>query len=410
MRLQWQPQPLAEQRIPGGRWHRFIPEFRLLAPADATQGALDPAVAVKYEALLAFRARIPADLASTAEPFRSHQWPLLQLLSDSKGACDLARSNPVLAFAVASNHEIRMTPLAVAPDQAMRHCNQKQREIARWLGFPDSEAMVRVFRKVPLDLASPTLLRLLRNAAATSEGLKMLGRIPRVNMGIIHLLGQPTLAKLVTWPLIQEVAASPDEHETASTGDALIDALAMLGEMLALGTPAPFNSIRQVVTFRETVLREYQQYDRHDRYLRLKARGHAVTWVELPRTALPQAPRRPDVRRPKSVPRKTTDPFPQPPLPGTETIHPLQTPAELIEEGHLQRNCIGNRVTYEPHIYQHRCYVYKVLAPERATLSLIRCGAEAWSIGELKSAGNCAVGPATWRVVRDWLDGNQVSL
>lgn len=104
------------------------------------------------------------------------------------------------------------------------------------------------------------------------------------------------------------------------------------------------------------------------------------------------------------------DPFPPPPFPGTDTIRPLCTPVELINESIAQRNCVGNRVTYEPHIRKGRCYIYKVVAPERATLSIIRRTGESWSIGELKAAGNHPVGLGMLRVVRDWLDGHQVSL
>jgi hypothetical protein len=104
------------------------------------------------------------------------------------------------------------------------------------------------------------------------------------------------------------------------------------------------------------------------------------------------------------------DPFPPPPFPGTDTIRPLTTPAELIEEGDLQHNCVGNRVTYEPYVRRGLCYIYRVLAPERATLSMISRGTVSWSIGELKTARNHTVSRETWRVVREWLDANQVSL
>ncbi len=411
MRIRWQPEPLAEQRMPGNPWQPFIPAFRLLAPADETRDSGDPAVAGKHHALLAFRETIPAAIAGAAEPFRSHQWPLLRLLRASKPACDLVQSNPVLAFAVAVNHEIRMTPQAVADDHAVRHSHQRQRDIAGWLGFPESEAMVRVFRKVPLDLASPVLLRRLRSAAATPEGLRMLGHLPALNTGVVHLLGQHLLAKLITWRLVQEVAANPDEREAAPTGDTLGDAMAMLGDMLAVGTPAPFNSIRQVTGFRETALHEYQLRDRHGPCERLRVRGHGMAWVVLPRLT-PPPPRqalRPAAARP-ARPRYTMDPFPPPPLQGNDAIRPLTTPAELIAEGNAQYNCVGNRVSYEPSIRAGRCYIYRVLTPERATLSIVRRDAHCWAIGELKARGNRAVGPATRRAVRNWLDASQVSL
>lgn len=425
MRLRWGPRPLAEQRLAGGHWHAFIPTFRLLAPADDMRGASDPAVARKHAALLAFRESIPEELAAPVEPFRSHQWPLLCLLQASKPARDLVAGNPVLAFAVAANHEVRRTPSAVAADHAVRHCHQRQREIARWLGYPESEAMVRLFRKVPLDLAGPTLLRRLCGAAASPEGLRMLGHLPELNMGVLHLLGQKALASLVTWQLVRDVAASPDERETALTGDVLVDAMGMLGEMLAIGSPSPFNSVRQVAAFREAVLREYQRRADHTPAERLRVRGHNVGWVQLPRPApiqparpAPRAPRARGAPRPAVPPRisaaRSSGPlpsaFPAPPFPDTEHIRALRSTAELANEGIAQHNCVGRPGLYAPHVRAGQCYIYKVLAPERATLSLVRRTSDAWTIGELKAAYNTVAKGETWRAVRQWLDGHQVSL
>jgi hypothetical protein len=142
------------------------------------------------------------------------------------------------------------------------------------------------------------------------------------------------LVKIASWHLVQEVAASADERETAPTGDVLIDAMAMLDDMRALGTPAPFNSTRQVEPFRQAVSREYLCRDRHSRRDRLRVQGHDMAWVGLPRTPVPlTAPVRP------RVPRQEDDmrPFPTPPFPDIGTIRPLTTPKELIQEGNVQQ-------------------------------------------------------------------------
>ena len=48
-----------------------------------------------------FRFSLPKDVVKALQDFRSHQWFLLNLLVHDKGLPDLAKANPVLAYAVA---------------------------------------------------------------------------------------------------------------------------------------------------------------------------------------------------------------------------------------------------------------------------------------------------------------------
>jgi hypothetical protein len=74
---------------------------------------------------------------------------------------------------------------------------------------------------------------------------------------------------------------------------------------------------------------------------------------------------------------------------------------ELIHEGNAQNNCVA---TYAERV-QHRCiFIYRVLKPERATLSIVRSADGDWQIGELKRRSNAAVSPITRQLVENWLD------
>ncbi len=50
-----------------------------------------------------------------------------------------------------------------------------------------------------------------------------------------------------------------------------------------------------------------------------------------------------------------------------------------------------------------RCYLYRVMAPQRATLRLERTNGGRWFVSELKLKANREPSPDTWRAVQHWL-------
>ena len=99
--------------------------------------------------------------------------------------------------------------------------------------------------------------------------------------------------------------------------------------------------------------------------------------------------------------------FLEPPVPGTADIEPLTDAGQLLEEGRAQRNCVGG---YGPGVASGKQFIYRVLRPERATLSL-RLGSDGeWGIGQLLRACNQKVSPATTLAVLRWLARESVSI
>jgi hypothetical protein len=90
--------------------------------------------------------------------------------------------------------------------------------------------------------------------------------------------------------------------------------------------------------------------------------------------------------------------FPPPPIPGTERIQALDSPDLLIDEGCKQRHCVAIKAE---EVASGQMYVYRILAPERATLSIIRTGA-GWALGELRGPGNQPVAERTKQFVSNW--------
>ena len=91
--------------------------------------------------------------------------------------------------------------------------------------------------------------------------------------------------------------------------------------------------------------------------------------------------------------------LPPPPFDGTSEIVPLGTVADLLAEGNAQRNCVAS---YVRRVAEGKCYIYRLLQPERATFSLVRY-ARNWELGELSGYANSQLKADTRQTVQAWL-------
>ena len=99
--------------------------------------------------------------------------------------------------------------------------------------------------------------------------------------------------------------------------------------------------------------------------------------------------------------------FPPPPVAGTDGIIPLTDPGQLVEEGRQQHNCVGG---YAERVTAGEVFVYCVLLPERATLSIRPAADGGWEIAQLLRACNQPVSAATAVTVQLWLARESVSI
>jgi hypothetical protein len=403
MRIRWAPKPLAEERNIRGEWKQCWPTFRLLRPVAASpkpRFELDLQMARRDAELLrqktaafdAFRASIPPEIGALVERFGSHQWNLLEMLGREQAAVDLAKSNLVLAYALANNAELRGTDPKPAAVQALCHCQRKQRWIAHWLGFPDSAAMVKLLQRIIPEDVYPSQLRRLKYAM---EGrfrvMGLLAHQKSINAGVLDLVGNPHLAPLVTAKLLAEIAGHPDAELAGAIAAQLLRALELL-QQLAPGRPVrPFTRIAQAREFGAAVAAEYIERER---------------WREAGRPAAAAGPvrQRRGAKRPGRV--KLCDVFPPPPVPGIAEIIPIRNLEDLRAEGMAQHNCVGS---YDKRIRKGETFIYKVLYPERATLSIVRGPDGCWHREELKKMRNRPVRQSTKTFVDNWLAKHLVS-
>ncbi|MDX2471089.1 MAG: hypothetical protein QNL04_10995 [SAR324 cluster bacterium] len=97
---------------------------------------------------------------------------------------------------------------------------------------------------------------------------------------------------------------------------------------------------------------------------------------------------------------KANKPFPSPLVKGTATIIPITSPRSLRAEGKEMANCVFSRMDY---IYWSKTYVYKVTAPQRATLEIYSYAKP--YIKECKLAGNREPSKETLKSIEEWLEG-----
>ncbi len=399
-RIRGWPKPSALKLSGDGTWIEFRPEFRFVKPRifhsasvdeSSTQTATDCGHELqeledvsdeKRSAFEAFRLQLPEPVVKAIEGFQSHQWNLIDLLSKEGAAYDLVDNNPVLAWCLANIDQFRRLYWAPSPaEHARPHIRRKQAEILHWLGFPPSDSIVRLMRKIPPEAITPLDARMLRQAITEPEAARFLAHLRPINAGVLGLVCNLKLLPAVTTRLLREVAETDEERVRQPTADLLIDALyLMMVGRIRFSVPV-FYSIRAVREFHDLVVAELQ---RKAEEAREKAREKS---------------KRKRLRTPSS--------FPHPPVPGTPDIVPLTTKAQLKAEGLEQKNCVGS---YARKVRNGGTYIYKVLNPERATLAITLGPDGFWRRSEIELAGNKPVAWSTKAAVDRWLNLHSLSV
>lgn len=308
---------------------------------------------------------IPVEAREIAAPFGERQFHVLSTLARcGEPAYDLMRTNPALGFALAScwvfrPRRVRWTMRSVRAQLRKGH---RQRDVAEWLGFPGTDLARRILAKVCPQAVSVSGLLYLRDAVQDHACLRLLAAMPRINAGVLRIATDPVRRAMVSTRLLEEVAMRSDELRRPRAARALA--------LLAANQHA-HGALEEEPT-------------------RVRDLNHLVALTDANARGMRWTPGLCDVE------------FPEPPVPGTGEIVPLQTAAELHVEGRVQRHCVSTYVGRVALRKSH--YVYRVESPERCTVSLVRSGTS-WKIESLLAKNNRPVSAATWQAVSDWLRG-----
>ncbi len=342
----------------------------------------------KQLAWLKWYATIPSEVRQLVHHFPTRQWHMLSFIARCGGpATDLAQSNPALAFALANNWVFHK-PAVQRPLRSARSLlatGKKQRDILKWLGFPETKAARRILAKISQQaLSIPTLLYF-RDAMAAPELFKAMSHLPVLNAGVIRILTDPRLFQHVSFTLLEELAHRREENRHPCVAYILIDILEMMLQEPARFYPQKIRNCEHLARL-------------HDELMYGAIPNRPPLWY---RNLQPPAF---DIDGPtvEESPQFLNTPFPPPPVPGMDTIVPITTAKDLVEEGEMQHNCVASYIRRV--VFHKRYYIYRVLEPERCTLALFLGANNTWCLSELKLAHNRRPKFSTWQAVKTWFE------
>lgn len=315
-----------------------------------------------------FRFSLPKPVASLLEKFESHQWHLLRLVDAfEERALQLGTSRPAIAYLLALEFARGFRSHASINDLL----GLRQRDLIGELGFPAENPMVKVLERIHPASLDPRQARLLRRAASVPDVRSTLVHLPEIHAGILAFLESRAIWSRATNRLLIEVAEDKVERHRITTARRLSEIVTIERELGRNPQPRQFQSRQRITETHNELLRLREQQ-------RIRAASR----------------RRVAARR-----------FPQPPIPGTPAIIPLTSAQALEEEGHQQDNCVG---CYAEAVRSGRCYIYRILTPERCTLSIRPSTAGNWEIAELETAGNHPASKSTHRTIEKWLGAYRI--
>lgn len=303
---------------------------------------------------------IPPHILQTIRRYPSEHFRLLQFLARHPSARELMDSNPPLGFMAVTHQRWRADPAPVPADVVEDVISWKRRDILAWLGFSNTtESLVRIMGKVAVQACRPVLLAALRQAVSNPETLRRLAHLSRINLGVATIIVSSRMLDRVTNKFLQDLAVDPAEEEEPRSAVELEVCLRLASES---------RWPRRVVVFdkpihvRKTLWSLAAQLSPED--------------IETFNIALPP-----------------------PPIPDMATIQALRTPEAVAEEADEQFNCVRSLL---PRIAAGHLYLYRVLAPERATLS-VRVSGSRCQFDQVECAFNTPAGEDTIRHVEEWI-------
>jgi hypothetical protein len=312
----------------------------------------------RVRAWSAFLDEIPLEVVHAVTRFRPDHWPLLQLANrGGDAAIDLMASNPALAWLLAARR--RSIAGSRTTRGVQRLLRRRQNEIAAALGFPRQGAR-EVLRKVARRTIGESLLYLPAAVSREPKLWKTLLHLPRINTSVLRIVTDPALRSLVRHTALVEIGRERRD-----------DSKPFIAYWL--------KEILRIAAVLNTRVRPISEVDDlMDQY------GHLTTRLQARREVFQLL---------------YGDEFPSPPLEETGAIRAVRTADELFEEGREMNHCVFHHVNTVR--YGER-FIYTLLAPERATVSLAPSHG-GWAIEELRGPANAPVSRAAEESVRNWI-------
>jgi hypothetical protein len=387
---------------PGAAWVACLPPFALAPDAEGTmpEQATGPrGEGDDFEGLAEFRkycALIPADLRASVGAFPERHWHLLSWLARGGPAAEqLLASNPALAFALASGTELTAidSPINFARKRQLM-AYHPQRDLLARLGFPPTERVRRILQRIPSRLVTFARVGKLVIWLADDAICDRLAHVPMVNRAVLRVLEDAMLTAL-TPAALARLASAEDEAEADGHARRLGEVVRLWGLVRPTAGIPRFAGVARIEEEHARVQADLALIDRDAREREAERAVAAIAGREDPAA----------LRRPAAQLPGRPGGFPAPPVAATSSIVHIATPAMLVEEGRLQKNCAAD---YMSQASRGTLAFYRVLAPERCTLSLKK-RAGRWVIDQLKAACNTQPSLGVAQAVGMWLHQSRLA-
>lgn len=311
-------------------------------------------------ALSRFIDSIPVEIQNELRHYRACSWPMYSFLARcGEPALELSQTNRGLAFCIANARLFAPKKVRWEMRRARRLLRARRKDAAAELGFPASDLAVRVLGKLSRDVVNRWQLDELRRLLHDPAIAKRMGHLRVVNRGVLRLLSKSVARRAVTDRLLAELAEQG--WGGARVAYAVLDAIDV--------TPP----------------------ERRGR-LRLRSLEETYAYVGDQRAN--------EVRHRLARPERALPAAPLAGIPGM--IEPLTTDIALLREGIDLHHCLKDE-HYADAAFSGGLAVYKVLEPQRCTLSIQGTPDGNWEMRELSSYCNNAVSDYTASVLRSWL-------
>jgi hypothetical protein len=424
-RIRAWPGPRALTSKDGKQWEYCWPEFRFINyPVHKITGkkAVKPirqlelglelpperAAPTKTEAYDLLRQTIPFPFAMALAPFSSCQWNPLVFLHFNRDFLDLLTSSPAMAFYLANDRAVSSRIYKESKSFLPKLIGTKQVELLDYVGLGCTKQMVGIVKKIRPSSADMSNISELQTVRGNPGALKILSHLKSINAGVLALVGSgERILSHLTPMFLDEVSRDGCNHHAPAIFGQFSQCLRMHWEQHPKRRFPMMTSMEKLNQYFDELAKEQRRRNEIQRQAEMQREAEIQQRQAEIQQRQAEIQHRQDqvIRQNEDRRRKLLQlPFPSPPIPDGESIKALTCDADLYEEGGKQHNCVGN---YSGTVRTGEVYLYRVLEPERATLSII-CQRGQWFIGELKTACNQAAKSETFDSVRAWLDANQL--
>lgn len=310
--------------------------------------------------------QIPLEVSRVARLMPAIDFELCQACAVSETALQLATDAPLLF--------ILLVEFARKKSSSSHQFEQllalKRTDILEHIGLPKSRSMARLIRRIALSPLLPWELEDVTEALGNPQFLALLRHHPQLHLN--HLRFMLRLQQRIEPCMLNLI------DEQSSTQDInWVCRMIRDTRNLARGNQHVLTGITSKQSLQ----------DLHDKLVEQFNRDHGKD---------PAAYR---VLLSERLKAEHGD-YPPVPLRAIDGIEPLSSWLDLLEEGARMHHCVGS---YDIHVAHGDVYIYRMVQPERLTISLERKSNE-WVVGEVRGYCNASPSAGALEIVRRWVE------